>query len=110
MRDLRSGRCHLSKETRALGRRSLRLLLHRRSLLCGRRMSSSRCWARLGGGRGLCGGHGRPAGGSSSTLTRHDGRWGGGSVVVVRDVVRDVVRRVVELVVRAVMDGKGQII
>lgn len=69
--DLRSGGCHLSKKTGTLGSRGLSLLLHWWCLL-GRRGSSG-CRARWGSSCGLCGGHSRPAGGGSSTLTRHFG-------------------------------------
>lgn len=67
--DLRGGRCHLSEQTGSLRCRSLSLLLHWGCLLRGR--SGSGCRALLGSSCGLRGGHGRPAGSGSSTLTRH---------------------------------------
>lgn len=78
--DLRSGRSHLSEQTRSLrrGSRCLSRLLWCRSTL-GRVGSSGGCAALWCGscGCGLCGGCGGPArGGSSSTLTGHFDRWG----------------------------------
>jgi hypothetical protein len=67
---LRSGRCHLSEETRSLGCRSLRRLLGWSWRLSGR-LSNSRGGSLGGSGRGLCGGDGGPARGTSSTLTSH---------------------------------------
>jgi hypothetical protein len=72
---VRSGRCHLPEQSRALGTRSGggSGRGRRRARRCGRGAVLA-----LGCGRGLRGGHGGPGahGGGSSTLARHFGDWG----------------------------------